>query len=340
VKKAKIGMLGLTFCLGTIELALIASLALRGDRGPSDPAPALDRPIVYAAYDGWGATDLMLMSADGSNKIVLLKGRDRPGYGNHDPRWSRDGKTVVFGRTDGDDTLRENGIYRIGADGTGLCRVLPMSAAPWATSGDPEWSADGAFVVYSDDAGAGPRGLFLADPACGAGRPALLADPVASYRFMTWAPEGSRFAAVVTPWNEAGHDLLVFEMTRGRNGPRAATIVDLTASGPLAGAAFFGLDWARTSGRIVMGARLPGSERYDLWIADLGDPAHPGYIQLTSTPEISEQEPSWSPDDSEIVFVRGGAIHKMAASPGSTPVLLASPAKGKGVLHYPDWRRH
>jgi len=340
MKKAKIGMLGLTFCMGTIELALIAGLTLWGEKGPPDPRQAADRPIVYAAYDGWGATDLMLMSADGSNKIVLLNGMDRPGYGNHDPRWSRDGKTVAFGRTDGGVIPQENGIFRIGGDGNGLCLLRPMSDTPWATSGDPEWSADGTFLVYSDDTGAGPRGLFLVDPACGAGGPALLTDPAASYRFMSWAPEGNRFAAVVTPWKEVDHDLLVFEMTRGENGPRAAKVVDLTASGPLAGAAFFGLDWARTSDRIVMGARLPGSERYDLWIADLSDPAHPYFIQLTNTPEISEQEPCWSPDDSEIVFVRGTAIYRMAAAPGSNPVHLASAAKGRGVLHYPDWRRN
>jgi Tol biopolymer transport system component len=61
------------------------------------------------------------------------------------PRWSPDGKQLVFWR----DRLRggsvETAIFVVDADGSGLQRLTPWSMF----AGDPDWSPDGAQIVFS-----------------------------------------------------------------------------------------------------------------------------------------------------------------------------------------------
>jgi Tol biopolymer transport system component len=77
-------------------------------------------------------------------------------------------------------------------------------------------------------------------------------------------------------------------------------------------------------------------DTYDIWVINLGDPFNP--TNITRTPGIPEIQPSWSPLDDQIVYVRSDFIYKMNAD-GSNPVRLASPGKNM-VLREPDWRRN
>lgn len=73
----------------------------RGDEGAFDPAWSPNgRTIAFASGEGapmvasrLRATGLYLVDADGANRRTLVSGEGR----RYSPRWSRDGRTVVFG---------------------------------------------------------------------------------------------------------------------------------------------------------------------------------------------------------------------------------------------------
>lgn len=78
-------------------------------------------------------------------------------------------------------------------------------------------------------------------------------------------------------------------------------------------------------------------------MVDLADPANP--VALTNDPGSPYASPSWSPDDSEMVYHKGDIISgaiceiwKMNAD-GSGKTLVAKPAKRIKSVSWPDWKR-
>lgn len=55
----------------------------------------------------------------------------------------------------------------------------------------------------------------------------------------------------------------------------------------------------------------------DIWLATNVESEAPTLSNLTNTPGETERSPAWSPDSTEIVFVRPGGIAAMAPAPGS-----------------------
>jgi hypothetical protein len=98
--------------------------------------------IAYFADSSGDAADLRVMNADGSGSRVLFT--DRRFYGLHMDHlvWSPDGTRLAFD-ADGE-------IYTVGADGSGLTRVIHGE--------DPQWSPDGSRIAYT------LGGLVIADP--------------------------------------------------------------------------------------------------------------------------------------------------------------------------------
>ena len=132
-----------------------------------------------------GNFELCVASADGTDTARLTKSL-WPGTWSYDfePAWSPDGTRVVFSRKR---SGQSSGLYLIGADGTGLKKLVDNKG----NEGSPEWSPDGLRVAYTADAGAG-NDLFVVD-ADGAnvrrltsGR-AFETDP-------DWSPDGNTIA--------------------------------------------------------------------------------------------------------------------------------------------------
>ena len=82
------------------------------------------------------------MNADGSHVRVLLDsdGKFSDEIGWHNLAWSPDGSRLAFHGPDG--------IWVIGADGSGLRKLIPGGT-------DPSWSPDGSHIAYR------PEGLTL-----------------------------------------------------------------------------------------------------------------------------------------------------------------------------------
>ena len=102
----------------------------------SDPKPG----------EPFGASDLWVMNADGSNQRMLLAG---PAGGGeiHFPTWSPDGTKIAFERGNPEVSLATTGVYVAAADGSNIGTVLLDGAHGIAYPGTPIWSPDGETLL-------------------------------------------------------------------------------------------------------------------------------------------------------------------------------------------------
>ncbi len=100
-----------------------------------------------AFFDGFGDNghSLRVVDADGSNLHVLIDNIEA--YRISNLVWSPDGTRLAFGRV-------PEGIYTIGADGSGLTLVIPGGAYP-------HWSPDGSLISYQEQNYSSPFGPLL-----------------------------------------------------------------------------------------------------------------------------------------------------------------------------------
>jgi Tol biopolymer transport system component len=327
--RRRIGLIGLISVAGL--LAIVLSLSLPGwaqkAKPPQPPVPPADPAIAFCAERSWASSDLMVMNADGTNQKVLLAGTKKPNtISNHDPSWSPDGTRLAFYSD-----VQGPGIYIIEKNGSGLCKVIAMNEGGSYGAGNPQWSPDGAYILYSDSEGPGTAvNLYLTTAICGsATRINLTNSPNGGEFWPTWSPDGTRLAACV---GGDPLDVVVFDLGIGDGGALSAiNPINLTATGPLANAFCVEVDWAKSSGRIAVRADS------DIWVVY---PDAPGVADnLTRTPLIEDRDPSWAPLDAQIVFVCGDSLYKM--NPDGTGVTrIASPPSSGKPLRGPAWRRN
>jgi Tol biopolymer transport system component len=337
--KGKIRFLGLVMVLAMAAAIVVTSAPSWAQKGkPQPPVPPGDPAIVYYAYQAWGHTDIKVMDASGANQKVIVEGI-KAGYGNFDPSWAPDNTWIVFGRTDGG-ISPSNGIFKVKKDGTGLCRVTTMVQVPWASFGFTEWrpfvpEEDGVLpLLYTDSLA---PALFMVDDACPSPPMGLTSIPPCNFSRTAWSRDGKKLAAAVQditdPYNSIDR-LVIFRLELSSTGWTLVLENDLKSTGPLAGADIYSLDWANTTNKLAVGAYAIGGN-HDIWIIDLdGDVFQP--VNITATTDASEVEPSWSPDDSLIVYSRNGFIYKMKAD-GTERVQLAAPGR-RQQLRGPDWK--
>jgi Tol biopolymer transport system component len=242
----------------------------------SSPAPLVASTFdeFYARYspDGRriafqsgrsGAPEIWLVDADGSNPTRLTRG---PGRWQGAPRWSPDGRSIVFCSMDED--ARWN-VWRIGVDGSGLRQVTQDHDLGYEQI--PSWSRDGRWIYFSSDrtgraelfrvaAAGGPQeqvtragGLTALESLDGRtlyytasyGNSALLARPTAGGEERTIA------GCIDTAWNYAA-------------APQGVFYVGCRAAGATSGSTRTVLLWESATGRTRPVATIEGD-----WIAGL-----------------------------------------------------------------------
>jgi hypothetical protein len=213
-----------------------------------------------------------------------------------EPAWSADGRRLAF--------RRDNHIYMMNADGTGLMQL--------ALGQNPAWSPDGSLLAF--DTGVAS---FVIDP-----------DDPGEITYVTagvepaWSPDGSQLAVEVdVPLGES--DIFVVDLA-------APDPVNLTSEPTL-------LDrepaWSPDGSRIVF-RRLNRTESvgYDLWVMN-SDGSDPERVISLPGPQT---EPSWISND-QIVF-DSDAILVIDLGAGGTLDTLAVGVSGESGVFGPAWR--
>jgi len=272
-----------------------------GGGSGSPPAPA----ILYVQDDP-NETHLMVMDADGSNPtVVLANALERFSIGSMlAPEMAPDGHTIVFWSN-----LGGSDLCTIDLDGSGLKTLVPVSGGGGA---DPDWSPvplpDGRpWIAYTDVVG-GQADVFLVQPD-GSAVFDLTSTPALDEMHPTWSPDSTRIAVIASGGAPYESHLLVYDIAAVGGLPAVTGVTDLShvPGSPLATAeGLFWPEWSHDGTRIALAARLPDQpDNWDLWIVDVASPTTPA--NLTQTPGLSERMPSWSPDDSELVFWMTGS---------------------------------
>ncbi len=293
------------------------------------PEPPADAAIVYTADKfGVGGT-IRVMNTDGENQFKV--------YGPFArwPSWSADGEKIVFSDN--------YSLFTINLDGSGLYKVVGFDSIgarslAWSPAAVP---GRGFRIAFSKGEGTAHRSdICLISP--DGGTVENLHNTADIHELdPTWSPDATRLAYSKSWKDEVTgvypKEMWVHDFTTGE-----ATRVEL--GGPFSNfdVGFHDLDWARTQDKIAFKGYTSVAEGptamsgYEIWIVDLADPANP--VQLTDDPTVHFSSPSWSPDDTEIVYCADHEIWRMNAD-GSGKTLLAKPTKNIKTVHSPDWKR-
>jgi Tol biopolymer transport system component/DNA-binding winged helix-turn-helix (wHTH) protein len=162
--------------------------------GKSGFAPYLDgmsiRDLAFSVDGKWMAYvtvpegQLWRSRVDGSKRLQLTPEGMNAGF----PRWSPDGKQIVFMGTSGNTYWL---AYLISSDGTGLRELIPGAQS----GGDPGWSPDGKSIVLTGTVWphVGGPGIVVYDLETGKVSPLPDATQLFSPR---WSPDGRYIAAI------------------------------------------------------------------------------------------------------------------------------------------------
>src|SRR5690606_194646 len=155
------------------------------------------------------------------------------------PRWSRDGKQIVFNATDS--TTSTSHLFIVDADGSGLRSLGPGENADWSPDGkqiaanlgrdvfvqnldgqgrepvttgrSPRWSPDGGRMAVVED-----RMLYVVDLVTGERIPLFQKTYSLIYSGVCWSPDGNSIALVAQPVQGPRRQLLIVNAQGAEHG--------------------------------------------------------------------------------------------------------------------------
>ncbi|HEY1801588.1 MAG TPA: protein kinase [Terriglobales bacterium] len=144
---------------------------------------AFSKDGQWAAYVSYPEGALWRSKADGSDPLQLTYSSDYA----YNPRWSSDGKEILFYETS---TGKPSRIYEVSADGGSPRQLLPDDPS---TQQDPNWSPDGSKVVFAGKANDPASAVRILD--LKSGKVSTLPD---SQGFFSprWSPDGRYIPAL------------------------------------------------------------------------------------------------------------------------------------------------
>ncbi len=257
---------------------------------------------VAAQNAEWG---IYLMRIDGSDvrRLAQVDGCQ----GHTCPRWSRDGKQIVFDATDA--MTRQTSVYIVNSDGTGRTRIGEGARAAWspddkqlaievrggprsvqvqnldgtgrthiAVGSSPCWSPDGSKFAYSHQNNIHVIDLVSGDTRTLFGRPK---DTI--YYGFCWFPDGKRLAVVARPEPRKPRQLLYVSDAGEEHG------LHVRLTGEMAGCISLSPD----------GKKLALDSFYKVNLLDVEGTSRPVVVPGQNG---SNRDPAWSPDGEWLVF--------------------------------------
>jgi Tol biopolymer transport system component len=284
----------------------------KGGKPPPTPPSLQNSAIVYIAGDSIKVAD-----ADGANQVTLFT--DRFAHLGK-PSWAPDGDKILF---NGD--MNGQGIYEISLDRTtGLIgapqKIIAHTAGILAS---PRWSpvrtVNGEFMIAYEDypPGSIQTDIWLFDPEAGAVFN-LTNTPGISELTASWSPDAAQLVVKTHVNNDSNSpydvEILTLGTNCGENGspiceiaPRQS-LVQLVQGSPLISAGpIMNTSWANKGNKIALSALIPPDQNSDVWVIEFDDSgvvaSNLTNTNTTDTPDRHETIPTWSPDDSQIMYM-------------------------------------
>lgn len=285
--------------------------------------------IVFVSDRAQGRTlQLWTMNPDGSDPRQLTFG---PGD-KSEPRWSPDGKDIVFVAPGGKDNLGNDlglDLWVMNSDGTG---IRDITHAPGDDT-DPAWSPNGQTIAFTSNRINDLRQVFImstaclaqsGDDACWGEKPRNLSAGFAVEYSPAWSPDGTQIAVVASINGAPGRIFL--------RSPSPGQPTEFNRTGRIIGAD--NLAWSRDGQAIAFTWIQPTMN--EIWLALMSDRgANP--IRLTNS--LGNKDPAYSYDGQWIAFTstrdQNPEIYIMTANGANQTNISNSPASQDLM---PDWQ--
>lgn len=288
-----------------------ASASFRGEQGK-------------IAFDMWAGTsqDIGVINADGTGRTNLT---NTSLVNEQTPRWSRDGKKIVYMRRlePFADPPPPYDIWRMDADGSNHVQLTNTPLGEFV----PAWTADGRIVFCGNSGDGGGAEIYLMN-ADGSGRVRLTNSPGLD----CWpapAPIGNKLSFT----SERNGYTQIFTMKLDGTNVRQVTT----------GAVYnWASDWSPTGNNIVfVRENINDVNDTDIWMAHSDGT---GVRQLTfDGADRPEAFPTWSPDGGKVVFggiVAPGVFNVISVDPltGAEQTLIEPIPPDSWSTAYPSWQ--
>lgn len=245
-------------------------------------------------------TAIAVMRTDGSQlrQVAAIEG-----YNDFTcPRWSHDGKRIVFAAKGGSNANR--GLFVVNSDGTGLVQIGQHNL--------PDWSPDDKQIAFQHDLGNNLPAEIWVQNLDGQGRVRITTGTTAR-----WSPDGSRLAVV------DGQQVRVIDLATGDETPLFDDLPDDVLNG---------LAWSPDGQRLAVAIRPAAGAARQLVLVSAQGAKHGLSVRLKTTNLGGGL--SFSPDGKQLAYASDYRIQiiEVDGHGPSRPVPLA-----KGLHRNPDW---
>jgi Tol biopolymer transport system component len=342
--------------LGSVFIAGYVAVSIHKDTGATGAALASPRPdrsqiaVVRSVTGNPPRTDIIVMDSSGRQRHILVRAAGRKGVGVAvaPPAWSPDGHWFVFTGVVGRHAKRveqPTDIFVVRADGSGLRRLTRTGSA-----GEPVWSPDGRTIVFAELTHVGNPNIVtsLAAPLMRVNRDGTdlrKLTPLVRGRVDrpgSFSPDGTRL--VFTRFNVSALAYAgQIETSIEAMGVDGSGLHQLVAGGSDPAYSPDGRLIAFVTNRDHDGTIRTGEDESqyanELYVMNADGT---GADRLTHSSELSELEPTWSPDGTRIAYARQaeGFTKTIAVinTDGSCGHEIAGDPAGDAWFTGPSWR--
>ncbi len=277
-----------------IVAVMIGAVAmLRSQPAAKEPGASTAPPLVgttsLVAYDAASGTATPFLSDVDAGRAAV----------------SPEGSQIAFLRT----VKGHPQIFVAYIDGTGATQVTGLPGQPGCKCGafEPAWSPDGTEIAFSGSNEAGIRGMYLLTLATSEVRPLTHPSGDAYQTSPTWSPDGTAIAYAEGSWQTepAGSGRIEYLPVRSADTISSTLVTKLGATAPT---------MSPLGGEFVFAANVGDGTALFLAKTDGSEPT-------SLTQGTTDEAPAYSPDGTQIAFVRGSDIAILTIATGEVRTL-------------------